>query len=99
MSTASHAGPLSPAEASLLLDHLIGDMAFRAQFITDPVGALAGIGITAPCDTACLAVGELASPSEFASIRAELEDYLVNSTASMTIIFCFEAGRVSDTIS
>lgn len=90
---------LTPTQAMLLLDHLIGDTAFRTLFSADGVAALASIGIDPDGCTDCLAVVDLATPSELLALRSELETYLSTHTASMTVVFCFEAGKVGDTIS
>lgn len=89
---------LTPAEASNLLDHLIGDNVFRALFVTDPVAALASIGISVD-HSECLEVDALASPEELQLVRSELEAYLTSEcTMPMTVVFCFEAGTVGDAI-
>lgn len=92
------ASRLTPAEASILLDHLIGDAAFRASITIDPATALASIGISVD-HYLCLQAGALASPEELQQLRAELETYLTVSTAPMTVVFCFEAGKIDDAIS
>ncbi|MGB3394156.1 MAG: NHLP-related RiPP peptide [Stenotrophomonas sp.] len=92
------AGRLTPTEASTLLDHLIGDAAFRASFTADPAAALASLGIDVD-HRECLDVEVLASPEELQQVRAELETYLTASVAPMTVVFCFEAGKVGDAIS
>lgn len=99
MSPTPTSGNLSPADAALLLDHLIGDAAFRSLFVTDAVAALSSIGIDAGNHTACLAVDALASPEELQAVRTALEAYLSGSTSAMNIIFCFEAGKIGETIS
>lgn len=92
-------GSLTPSQAVLLLDHLINDAAFRTLFTSDPIAALASIGIVAEGCTDCLSVDVLASPEELQAVRAELEAYLSGSTSSMHVIFAFEAGKVGETIS
>ena len=99
MNSSDSPGSLTPAEAVLLLDHLITDAAFRAAFTTDGVAALASIGIAANRCTDCLDVDVLASAEELQAVRAELERFLSGSESSMHVIFCFEAGKVSDSIS
>ena len=91
------ASRLTPSEASTLLDHLIDDAAFRASFTADPAAALASLGISVDHHK-CLDVDELASPEELQQLRTELEAYLTGSTAPMTVVFCFEAGKIGDTI-
>ncbi len=92
-------GQLTPAEASTLLDHLIGDTAFRALFATDPVAALASIGISVD-HRKCLDVDVLATPEELLLVRDELEAYLTSAcTMPMTVVFCFEAGKVGEALS
>lgn len=98
MTQHAQANQLTPAHASLLLDRLIGDSAFRTLFTSDPGAALASIGIDASGCKDCLDVDVLASPEELQAVRSELESYLSTSTAAMTVIFAFEAGKVGETI-
>ncbi|KRG86724.1 hypothetical protein ABB34_06100 [Stenotrophomonas daejeonensis] len=91
------ASRLTPSEASTLLDHLIDDAAFRTSFTTDPAAALASLGMDVDHHE-CLKVDMLASPEELQQVRAELEAYLTASTMPMTVVFCFEAGKVGDAI-
>ncbi len=92
------ASRLTPAEASVLLDHLIGDTAFRTSIATDPAAALSSIGICVD-HYGCFLVGALASPEELQQVRTELEAYLTESSMPMTVVFCFEAGKVNNAVS
>lgn len=91
-------GQLTPAEASTLLDHLIGDATFRALLTADPAAALASIGLSVD-HKKCLEVDVLASPEELLLVRDELEAYLTSAcTMPMTVVFCFEAGKIGEAI-
>lgn len=92
-------GQLTPAEATTLLDHLIGDSTFRTLFTSDPEAALASVGLSID-HRKCMEVDVLASPEELLLVRKELEEHLTSScTMPMTVVFCFEAGKISDAIS
>ena len=89
----------SAADASTLLDHLIGSEAFRSHFTASPAKALASIGLDgAVGENDCMKIGTLASVEELSRTRDSLHAYLSTSTASMTVVFCFEAGKVGERI-
>ncbi|MBB6368754.1 MULTISPECIES: NHLP-related RiPP peptide [Xanthomonas] len=92
-----HPSPLDPVSAAALLDALINDDAFRAAFQSDPVAALASIGIIldADADTSCLEVGIMASKEELIAAREQLLSYLVSDTAFHNP-HCFEANKVEN---
>ena len=88
---------LSAADASTLLDHLIGSEAFRSHFTASPAKALASIGLDgAVGENDCMKIGTLASVEELSRTRDSLHAYLSTSTASMTVVFCFEAYRIDE---
>lgn len=90
---------LSANDASILLDHLINDEGFRADFSAAPAKALAAIGLDgAVGENDCMKFDSLASTAELASAREALQAYLSTSTASMTVVFCFEAGRIGERV-
>ncbi|CAM0119911.1 conserved hypothetical protein [Stenotrophomonas geniculata] len=90
---------LSAADASTLLDHLIGSEDFRSLFTASPAKALASIGLDgAVGENDCMKIGTLASVEELSRTRDSLHAYLSASTASMTVVFCFEADRIDERV-
>ena len=89
---------LSAADASTLLDHLIGNDDFRSHFTASPAKALASIGLDgAVGESDCMKIGtgfgRGAEP-----VRDSLQAHLSGSVAAMTVVFCFEAGKVGERI-
>ncbi|KAG1470901.1 hypothetical protein G6F57_011601 [Rhizopus arrhizus] len=90
---------LSAEDASTLLDHLIGNDDFRNRFTASPAKALASIGLDgAVGENDCMKIGTLASVEELCRTRDSLHAYLSTSTASMTVVFCFEADRIDERV-
>jgi len=90
---------LSAADASTLLDHLIGSDDFRSHFTASPAKALASIGLDAAVgENDCMKIGTLASVEELCQVRDGLQAHLSGSVAAMTVVFCFEAGKVGERI-
>lgn len=93
--TTPHHPALSPAVAENLLQLLATDDAFRQTFVADPRAALATLGHELPdCpNPPCLKVETLASKEEFSQAREQLVDHLT-SVAGLTVVFCYEAGKI-----
>ncbi|EED39222.1 conserved hypothetical protein [Stenotrophomonas sp. SKA14] len=90
---------LSADDASILLDHLIDNDDFRSRFTASPAQALASIGLDrAVSENDCMKIGTLASVEELRRTRDSLHAYLSTSTASMTVVFCFEADRIDERV-
>lgn len=90
---------LSADDASILLDHLIDNDDFRSRFTASPAQALASIGLDrAVGENDCMKIGTLASVEELRRTRDSLHAYLSTSTASMTVVFCFEADRIDERV-
>lgn len=90
---------LSAEDASTLLDQLISNDEFRNAFTASPAKALASIGLDAAVgENDCMKFDTLASVEELSRMRDSLQTYLSTSTASMTVVFCFEAGRIGDRV-
>lgn len=90
---------LSAADASTLLDHLIGNDDFRRHFTAAPGEALASIGLDAAVgESDCMKIDTLAPIEELRRVRDALQAHLSGSVAAMTVVFCFEAGRVGERI-
>ncbi|MEN5208375.1 NHLP-related RiPP peptide [Stenotrophomonas terrae] len=91
--------PLSTDQADTLLDLLSSDDAYRALFSADPYQALADIGYVIPQKhrPPCLEVDSLASKEEFRQSKGILKQYLT-SVAGLTIVFCYEAGKIDQAI-
>ncbi len=90
---------LSAADASTLLDHLIGNDEFRSHFTASPAKALASIGLDgAVGENDCMKISTLASVEELSQVRDGLQAHLSGSVAAMTVVFCFEAGKVGERI-
>lgn len=90
---------LSAEDASILLDHLIGSDDFRSHFTASPAKALASIGLDAAVgDNDCMKIDNLAPVEELSRTRDALHAYLSTSTASMTVVFCFEADRIDERV-
>src|SRR5690606_31268029 len=89
--------PMAPAVIDELLDRLSSDDAFRALFASDPRAALATIGYAADAadPLLCAQTTVLASKAEIAAARDALRAHL-GSTAIMSVIFNFEAGRIGE---
>ena len=92
--------PIDPAVVDELLDRLSSDDGFRDLFATDPRAALAQIGHVVPADDPllCAQTTVLASKEEIAAARKALRTHLVDSCASMTVIFNFEAGKIEQSL-
>lgn len=86
--------PLAPAEAIKLLDLLINDSAFRAQFQEAPSEALARINpeLAEACHDCCMP-GPLASIESMSQAREHLALQLTEQ-AMFSLPFCFtDAGQ------
>lgn len=100
MNTGSTAhSPLDTSTADRLLELLSSDDDYRALFAHDRQAALKQIGYTDASHPSvqCTSVDRLASKDEIAAARDELRAYLT-SEAALTVIFCFEANRISSTM-
>ena len=88
---------LDPAQAEVLLDRLANDEAFRQLFCSDGPAALAAIGYHGPTESkACFKVEKLASPQELIAARDALRQALTDKAQmSMSVVFFFEAGKIS----
>lgn len=89
--------PLDPKVADKLLELLSTDDEFRASFKENAEQALNQIGYTLPTGASplrCTNVDELASKREIAESREALKASLTGTTP-LTVIFCFESGKVS----
>ena len=89
--------PLDPAVADKLLELLSTDDEFRTLFKKYPEKALNQAGYFLPAGAAalrCTEVEHLASKDEVAESREALRSHLT-SAGPLTVIFCFEAGKVS----
>ena len=94
--------PLLDAEtADKLLGRLSTDDEFRAQFQSDPTGALSSVGhpeaTAALAGVSCMRVETLAPKEEIQASRDVLKQYLT-STGSHTVVYSFEAGRVASSL-
>lgn len=99
--TNTHSGadhpPLDPAVADKLLELLSTDDEFRKLFKQDAEKALSQAGYVLPAGAAslrCTQVEHLASKQEVAESREALKSHLT-AAGPLTVIFCFEAGKVS----
>ncbi|MDQ1064297.1 MULTISPECIES: NHLP-related RiPP peptide [Stenotrophomonas] len=89
---------IAPEAAARLVGRLIDDPAFRELFQNDTRKALAEIGYDTDAQPDCCDVKQLASVEELRAVQAQLEKHLSTSYGAMTVIFCFEAGKVTDAI-
>ena len=90
---------LSTEDASILLDHLINDTDFRERFATSPAQALSSIGLDAALgEKDCMKIETLASAEEFSQLRDRLQKHLASSLTAMNVVFCFEAGKVGESV-
>jgi putative modified peptide len=94
------AAPLEAKVADKLLDLLGADNEFRRLFKKDPGAALEQVGY--PPDMAarlghCSQVEHIASKAEIMRSRTELKQQLT-SFASQTVVFCFESGKVAQSL-
>lgn len=89
---------IAPEAAARLVGRLIDDPAFRELFQSDARQALAEIGYDADAQPACCDVKQLASVEELRAVQAQLEKHLSTSYGAMTVIFCFEAGKVDGSL-
>ncbi|HEU4775146.1 MAG TPA: NHLP-related RiPP peptide [Lysobacter sp.] len=89
--------PLDPNVADKLLELLSTDDEFRTLFKQDAEKALSQVGYFLPAGAPslrCTQVEHLASKDEVAESREALKSHLT-ATGPLTVIFCFEAGKVS----
>lgn len=91
-------GKIAPEAAARLVSRLIDDPAFRELFQSDARKALAEIGYDTDAEPDCCDVKQLASVEELRTVQAQLEKHLSTSYGAMTVIFCFEAGKVTDAL-
>lgn len=96
--TASAKGKIAPEAAARLVSRLIDDPAFRELFQNDARKALSEIGYDTDAQPDCCDFKQLASVDELRAVQAQLEKHLSTSYGAMTVIFCFEAGKVSDAL-
>lgn len=98
MTNADHS-PLPHDVAEQLLLQLSTNDAFREAFAEDALAALISLGYTPPEGAVplCLTVENLASKEEFAQAREQLMQHLT-SAVGLTVIFCYEAGRIGEAI-
>lgn len=95
------AAPLDPKVADKLLDLLSTDNAFRRLFKKDAGAALAKVGHR-PAEPGaarlgCMQVVHIAPKEEIAAARNAIFAHLT-STASQTVVFCFEADKVTSSL-
>lgn len=84
--------PLTPAEAVMLLDLLINDDAFRAEFQQAPSQALARVNPElAKASHDCCMPGQLASVESLLQTREQLALQLTEQ-AMFSLPFCFVDG-------
>lgn len=81
----------TPGELSTVLDKLANDDGFREQMLGDPVGALAGVGITLHPDQVP-AVRSLPSKATLAADQDTLHQQMTSS--ARMIIFLLSGGTV-----
>ncbi|MGY1426248.1 NHLP-related RiPP peptide [Lysobacter sp. A289] len=89
--------PMDPSVADKLLELLSTDDEFRALFKQDAEKALNQAGYFLPAGASplrCTQVDHLASKHEVAESREALKSHLT-AAGPLTVIFCFEAGKVS----
>ena len=89
--------PFDPNVADKLLERLSGDDEFRTLFQQDAEKALASIGYSLPVGASplrCTSVEQLASKEEITEARDALKSYLT-ARGPLTVVFCFESGKVS----
>jgi putative modified peptide len=91
---------LDPKVADKLLDKLGTDNDFRRLFKKDPAAALVKVGH--PKDAAafagrCSQVQSIAPKAEIQATRELIKAHLT-SMAAQTIIFCFESGKVAQSL-
>ncbi len=94
------AAPLDPKVAGKLLDKLSTDNEFRRLFKKDPAAALAKVGHRTEAGATlgrCMQVERIAPKAEIAKSRDLLVENLA-SQAAQTIIFCFESGKVAQSL-
>lgn len=89
---------ITPEAAARLVSKLIDDADFRALFQSDSRKALADIGYDVDAQPLCCDIKQLASVEELRAVQAQLEKHLSTSYGAMTVIFCFEAGKVADAL-
>ncbi len=87
---------ITPEAAARLVSRLIDDPEFRTLFQNDSRKALADIGHAVDAQPVCCDIKQLASVEELRAVQVQLEKHLSTSYGAMTVIFCFEAGKVSD---
>ncbi|WP_282296843.1 NHLP-related RiPP peptide [Stenotrophomonas sp. PS02289] len=89
---------IAPEAAARLVTKLIDDPVFRELFQSDARQALADIGYDVDVQPLCCDVKQLASVDELRAVQAQLEKHLSTSSGAMTVIFCFEAGKVGGSL-
>jgi len=100
--------PLDPLVADRLLDLLSTDDEFRRLFAEDPLAALLEAGYDLPEPKggdavqflpwlSCTMTGELASKQEIAESRELIREFVTGASA-LTVIFAFESGKISTTL-
>lgn len=90
---------LSTEDANILLDHLINNADFRERFAKSPAQALSSIGLAAALgEKDCMKIETLASAEEFSQLRDSLQKHLASSLTAMNVVFCFEAGKVGESV-
>lgn len=95
----TNAPRLSTEDASVLLDHLINNADFRERFAASPAQALSSIGLDAALgEKDCMKIETLASAEEFSQLRDSLQKHLASSLTAMNVVFCFEAGKVGESV-
>ena len=99
---------LDAVTADTLLEKLSSDDVFRKLFNTNPILALAELGVDAAQALApqvptagdpfyCMTTDQLASKEEIAAARLELQAHLTKA-GNQTVIFCFEADKIASTL-
>lgn len=86
---------IAPEAAARLVDRLIEDPDFRTLFQSDARKALAEIGHDVEGLSDCCDFTQLASVDELRAVQKQLAQYLSTSSQAMTVVFCFEAGKVA----
>lgn len=87
---------ITPEAAARLVSRLIDDPDFRTLFQNDARKALADIGHAVDAQPLCCDIQKLASVEELRAVQVQLEKHLSTSYGAMTVVFCFEAGKVTD---
>lgn len=95
---ASAKSTIAPEAAARLVSRLIDDADFRELFQNDARKALAEIGYDVDARPECCDIKQLASVDELRALQAQLEKHLSTSYGAMTVIFCFEAGKVTEAL-